>query len=521
LSTSSATPPPSPSPSFINWPAKRKHEEEKGESHKLACLGDGISLSLPSVISPPTSILGCETLRDRAKFADNDSPSANEELCDKVEKAKNTVIPDPLSKTVSITINDGDAVLTYEGSRANLCESKLFDFLLDTSFTYGELIFSLCELDNNFNNGKGHSLETVVKVLQFLFSGRTTHLKEDSADQLTLLCSYLSLAKFLQSDLLFNEVQALFIRGTGIKQLTADQLEEIMKAAECYRAYQVIDEVLDFCIDFLRERSFFKPNMLSCQIEFNDMDFNILKKCKELIQNYGYLKRYLIVNLTSETTHEDEKVGGFYAEVCKFFPALQRIIIQDDGEETMDQTEQFNKVFIENLMPNLTQLLSLKLTIISPGTVFPPTGRNHILSKFISTVNSFPNKLEICLNFYNIGEEGTDTYQQHLALLENLDPKKLESLTLILFLECYDFKELAFMWNLPIQKIIFTGFSSDEAYEEDSDMLPPPECEARMIPNLQEISTYPYLKEVILNQPPKHIREAASKLSFKKLTFQE
>jgi hypothetical protein len=75
------------------------------------------------------------------------------------------------------------------------------------------------------------------------------------------------------------------------------------------------------------------------------------------------------------------------------------------------------------------------------------------------------------------------------------------------------------MRNLPIQKLIFTGFSSDEAYEKDSVMLPDPECEAHMIPNLQEISTYPHLKEVVLHQPPKHIREAANELPFKKLTI--
>jgi hypothetical protein len=516
MSTSNIPP---PSPSFINPAEKRKREEEESKSNKSACFGDGISLSLPSILSPSTSTSGCETLRGRAKPADADSPSAHEELSDRVEKAKNTVIPDRLSETVSITINDWEAVLTYEGSRANVCESKLFNLLLGSS---NELIFSLCELDNNFNEGKGHSLETVVKALQCLFSGRAAHLKEDSADQLTLLCSYLSLAEFLQSDLLFNEAQALFIRGTKMEQLTVDQLGEIMRIAEYHRAHQVIDEVLDFCIDFLRETFFFKPHVLpSCSIELNDTDFKIQKdyKCRELIQNYGYLKRYLTVNLTAKTTDEEGKVGGFYAGVCKFCPDLQKITVQDSGECSMDSIEKFNEVFVEDLMPNLKQLLDLKLTIISPGTEFPQAGRNHILSKFISTVNSFPNKLKICLKFFPIDEdEDTATHQQHLGLLENLDFKKFKSLTLILSLDAYEFKELAFMQNLPIQKLIFGYFSSDQDYEEDS-CLPPPEEEACMIPNLQEISTYPHLKEVILHQPPKHIREAARELPFKKLTI--
>jgi len=476
---------PSPPPPIESQTEKRKREENQMESSKVACIGEGI------FASSSASTQSCEALRDRAKTTDEESPIFTK----KVKKAAEPVIADRLPETVSITIKDGEAVLTYEGSRANLCESKLFNLLLNTSFSTGGLILSLEEIDNQFNEGKGHSLEKVVKVLQFLFSGETAHLHEDSADQLSLLCSYLSLANFFQSDLLSEQGQKLFISNTEMENAPVEQWEAIANAAKLYKARQVMDEVLDCCIDYLGDMCFAENPVFAIEFSHDDPLLKIFK-CRELIKKYGHLKRYLTVDLSSEDSRDKRQIqiSKFYAKMCQHCCSLQRITMVTSSEDAETAIESFNEELV-NALPHLKQLLNLKLAIISPG-------KNDVLRRLISAMNDHPALRKISLRFFPI--DGTmEEYSSHVELLSSLSSHKLKSL--ILEADCIDLHQLSFMKELSLNKLIFKGLSFGD-YKKQINA------------NLREASTYPDLKELILKDPTEDFLQLARSLPFKKVT---
>jgi hypothetical protein len=300
------------------------------------------------------------------------------------------------------------------------------------------------------------------------------------------------------------QTQNLLAKMKSSSELSIEEWETIFEIAQSNHI-PTIDFLLDSCIlmleSLLKKYDGSATDLTSIVAQLPTSDRVNLFKCSNLMTRYGHLKSYLNLKFDNDDERIENARARFFLNICRQCPNIKSIEATcneaENGEEVLEALDLFYADFTSTILPNLKQLVKLKLDIVSPV--------DDILNHLIQTINQHPLKFErISLRIFANPLVGVEnTYHEDLELLRYLSPEKTESLSLLIEGDNTSLSDLSFLKEMPLHQI------SIEAMSGISNLVKE---------NLNELSTYPVLEELILIQTDEEVQQFASTLPFKKIT---
>jgi len=279
----------------------------------------------------------------------------------------------------------------------------------------------------------------------------------------------------------------------GGAELSIEEWEAIFEIAQS-NDIQTIDFLLDSCIlkleTLVNEHAELNSDtdLIYIITSLPPKDRVILYRCSILMTRYGYLKSYLNLKFENDGEDIENARAQFFLNICRQCPNVKSIEVAcnevENGENVTGALDLFYTDFTSIILPTFKQLVKLKLDIASPV--------NGILSHLIQTINQHPLQFEkVSLRiFQNPLISSENTYHDDLELFRHLRGEKIKSLSFSLEGDNAFLSELSFLKEMPLHQIA----------------LEHPSGSPRLIKeNINELSTYPALEELILIQTEEEV----------------